>query len=105
MTIEDLRSIATVGVGDSPGFRAPLLRDARTLLERLGPRGRAVLLGSIASDKYVELLLEVRPNLLHLFVAHRTSALPRSGVGRVSLFYAPACSSPVALAIINTIIR
>jgi hypothetical protein len=39
-------------------FRRPLQRDARMLASRLGRRGEAVLLGSIASDKYVAVLLE-----------------------------------------------
>ncbi len=39
-------------------YRRPLERDARALAERL-PGTEVVLLGSIASDKYVDLLLEV----------------------------------------------
>ncbi len=39
-------------------YRRPLERDARALAERL-PDAEVVLLGSIASDKYVELLLDV----------------------------------------------
>jgi hypothetical protein len=43
---------------DDRRYRRPLERDARALAERI-PDAEVVLLGSIASDKYVELLLEV----------------------------------------------
>jgi hypothetical protein len=43
---------------DDRRYRRPLERDARTLAERI-PDAEVVLLGSIASDKYVELLLDV----------------------------------------------
>ncbi len=39
-------------------YRRPLERDARALSRRL-PEAEVVLLGSIASDKYVDLLLEI----------------------------------------------
>lgn len=56
----DLRAFAAVPVDASDGrFRAPLERDARRLAASLGDAGEVVLLGSIASDKYVEPLLGV----------------------------------------------
>jgi hypothetical protein len=56
----DLRAFAAVAVdAREPRFRVPLERDARLLAERLGPAGEVVLLGSIASDKYVVPLLAV----------------------------------------------
>lgn len=56
----ELRAFAAVPVDAAdPRFRAPLERDARALAERLGPRGEVVLLGSIATAKYVEPLLGV----------------------------------------------
>lgn len=56
----DLRAFAAVPVdAREPRFRAPLERDARLLAERLPVRAGVVLLGSIASDKYVEPLLAV----------------------------------------------
>jgi hypothetical protein len=56
----DLRALAAVPVdAREPRFRAPLERDARALSERLGRRGEAVLLGSVASPKYVEPLLAI----------------------------------------------
>lgn len=49
----DLRAMAAVQVDpDEPAYREPLERDARELARRLGAQGRAVLLGSIASDRY-----------------------------------------------------
>jgi hypothetical protein len=56
----DLRAFAEVPVdAREPRFRLPLERDACLVAERLGPRDEVVLLGSIASDKYVEPLLRV----------------------------------------------
>jgi hypothetical protein len=56
----DLRAFAEVPVDADDGrFRAPLERDARLLAARLGRRAEVVLLGSIASDKYVRPLLAV----------------------------------------------
>jgi len=62
----DLLAFAGVPVdARNPRFRAPLERDARALAERLPRRAAVVLLGSIASDKYVEPLLAVLgPRLL-----------------------------------------
>lgn len=44
---------------DNPHFTAPLYRHASELLELLGERARFVLLGSLATDKYVAPLLDV----------------------------------------------
>ena len=41
-----------------PRFRRPFARDAELLREAIGPEGEVVLLGSIATPKYVEPLLE-----------------------------------------------
>jgi hypothetical protein len=63
---EDLRRFAAVPIhADEPRFTGPLLRDAALLAERLGRAGEVVLLGSIASAKYVAPLLSVfGPRLL-----------------------------------------
>jgi hypothetical protein len=37
-------------------YREPLARDAAALAERLGTESQVILLGSVASDKYVEVL-------------------------------------------------
>jgi hypothetical protein len=69
----DLCAFGTVPIDDgNPDYRGPLLQDARALRER-APGARIVLLGSIASDKYVNVLLEVFGDSL-LF--------PREFVGR-----------------------
>ena len=56
--LEDLREFAEgdVDLAD-PRYRKPLERDARRLAKKLSARCEAVLLGSIASKKYVEVLL------------------------------------------------
>ena len=57
VTPDDLRAIAAVGVSpDDPRFREPLERDAEALAGSLGDRDTAVLLGSIATGKYVDVL-------------------------------------------------
>ncbi len=58
--LDDLRRMADVPVdADEPRYLEPLLRDARALEKSLGRDGRAVLLGSVASAKYVTPLLGV----------------------------------------------
>jgi hypothetical protein len=60
ITTRDLFAFAQVPVDhENPEFTAPLERDARDLRERAGPSSNVVLLGSIASSKYVEVLLGV----------------------------------------------
>jgi len=55
-----LRRFASVDIaGDDPRYREPLDRDARQLAGRVGLEGEVVLLGSIATGKYVEPLLAV----------------------------------------------
>jgi len=58
--VEDLRKMATVPVDESePAFREPLVRDASALHRGLAADDRIVLLGSVATDKYVGPLLDV----------------------------------------------
>jgi hypothetical protein len=53
-----LQRFATVDIaGDDPRYRRPLDRDARRLARRIGAAGEVVLLGSIATGKYIEPLL------------------------------------------------
>ena len=58
VTLEDLRAIAAVRVEpEDRAYRAPLERDAEMLARRVRANGgRVVLLGSIATDKYVRVL-------------------------------------------------
>jgi hypothetical protein len=58
--LEHLESFAQTDIHhEERGFRLPLERDAKVLLEELGPRGEVILLGSVASKKYVDPLLAV----------------------------------------------
>jgi hypothetical protein len=60
ITLQELQEISAVPIEPSDArYRVPLERDARTLLHTLGPRGEVVLLGSVATKKYVEPLLGV----------------------------------------------
>jgi hypothetical protein len=56
--LDDLREFATVDIhGDDPRYRAPIERDARVLAKKLPRRSEIILLGSIATGKYVNVLL------------------------------------------------
>jgi hypothetical protein len=58
--VDDLRQMATVPVDEAvAAFREPLLRDAATLAQRLEAADCVVLLGSVATDKYVGPLLQI----------------------------------------------
>lgn len=58
VTLGDLAKLATTDVDHSVNeFRKPLERDGKALAEALGRRGQPVLLGSIATPKYVDVLL------------------------------------------------
>ncbi|MEP6995086.1 MAG: hypothetical protein ABI968_11235 [Acidobacteriota bacterium] len=56
----DVRGFAKVDIDAANArFRRPFLRDAAALAQRVGPETEVVLLGSIATGKYVDVLLEV----------------------------------------------
>jgi hypothetical protein len=58
--IQDLRGMAEIPVDpDESRYREPLVRDAARLERSLGTGGRVVLLGSVATEKYVAPLTEV----------------------------------------------
>ena len=58
ITLADLREFAEVDVDLSDArYRRPLERDTRQLAKKLSPQCEVILLGSIASTKYVEVLL------------------------------------------------
>lgn len=60
VTVDALRKFATVDIAaDDPRYRKPLLSSARALAAEIGPETEVVLLGSIASAKYVDVLIEV----------------------------------------------
>jgi hypothetical protein len=92
----DLQHMGQIPVDHAyPGFREPLVRDAITLGRALGNDGRAVLLGSVATDKYVAPLVEVLGDRLlfpSTFVGRgdmsRGGLLLRSAQARTPLEYA-----------------
>ena len=60
ITAEELRAIGEVPVDlRDARYREALVRDAELLASRLGKRGEAVLLGSIATGKYADVLLDI----------------------------------------------
>jgi hypothetical protein len=57
LTIADLRQIAGVEVDENNlHYRKPFERDARQIAESIGPNCEAVLLGSVATSKYLSVL-------------------------------------------------
>jgi hypothetical protein len=97
VTLVDLRRFARGEVReDRPGYRRPLLAAARALAAALPPEGDVVLLGSIATDKYLGPLAPVfGPRLLYPrpFVGigdmSRGALLLRAVRAGVELEYAP----------------
>jgi hypothetical protein len=60
LTLEDFRAMATVPIDlDEPRYLAPLVRDAAALGSRITPDCAVILLGSIATAKYTNPLLEI----------------------------------------------
>ena len=57
VTLDELRKMGCVDIdaGDRR-YRAPLVRSVKLLRERIGPQCEAVLLGSVATGKYVDVL-------------------------------------------------
>jgi hypothetical protein len=87
--VADLRAFAEVDIHqDDPRYREPLERDARKLAKRLGSTTEVVLLGSIATGKYVDVLLENFGARL-LFPAD----LLRSATDRAELNYIPVAGA------------
>lgn len=72
ISADELRAMGRVDV-ESDAFAGPLRRDAERLAARPGPAAQVVLLGSIATGKYVDPLLEVFADRL---------VFPESFVGR-----------------------
>jgi hypothetical protein len=60
VTLPDLREFAEVDIAETdPRYRRPLERDLRRLVKKLTPRCEVVLLGSVATGKYVSVLLDI----------------------------------------------
>ncbi len=102
--LDDLREFATVDIhSDDPCFRIPVERDARALAGKLPTRTDIVLLGSIATGKYVNVLLATFGDRLRFpidFVGRgdmsRGGLMLRCAADRQELPYVP-----VAGAIVN----
>ncbi len=75
--VETLRGLAAVPIDPrDPTYQRPFERDASLLAEALGPAGRAVFLGSMATNKYLEILDAVFGDTL---------LVPQDLIGRGSL--------------------
>jgi hypothetical protein len=108
ITLERLRAMANSQVHpDNPEYRDPLVRDAQQLNDLLPPETVVVLLGSIATPKYLQPLLEIFGERLFFpsdFVGRgdmsRGSMLLRCTREGLPLNYAP-----VGLTGLNTLLR
>jgi hypothetical protein len=66
VTLDTLRQFATVNIDSNDSrYREPLARDARHFALSAGDDTDVVLLGSVASPKYIEVLSEILGNRLH----------------------------------------
>jgi len=97
VNLSDLREFAEVDIeaGD-PRYRKPLERDLRRLVRQLTPQCEVVLLGSVATGKYVSVLIEVLRERIQFpveFVGRgdmsRGGLLLRCAVDRTELAYIP----------------
>ncbi len=99
--IEDLRAQGRIPITASePAFRRPFERSLRHLRRDRGAETEAVLLGSIASDKYVATLLEVfgerllfPPDFVGRGDMSRGGLLLRAARDGVELRYAPVAGA------------
>jgi hypothetical protein len=101
ITLNELIEMSRVPIdlGDSR-YREPLVRDARALADQLPAGSRVVLLGSIATEKYVDPLLEVFGQQLVFpgkFVGRgdmsRGGLMLRCARSRLELDYVPVASA------------
>ncbi len=88
---------------DESRYRFPLERDAGKIAERIGPKCEVVLLGSVATGKYVDVLLPIFGGRLVFpkeFVGHgdmaRGGLLLQRAASGVELTYIPV-SDPARL--------
>ena len=60
VTLKDLERFAAVPIdAEESRYRYPLERDASKIAERIGPKCEVILLGSVATGKYVDVLLPI----------------------------------------------
>ncbi len=97
ITVEDLRAFGTTDIDPrEPRYQRPLTRDVRALAAELAADGQAILLGSVATGKYRETLVEGFGVRLHFpadFVGRgdmsRGGLLLRASRGGTELPYIP----------------
>jgi len=97
VTLPDLREFAEVDIAETdPRYRKPLESGLRRLRKQLTPRCEVVLLGSVATGKYVSVLLDILQERIHFpadFVGRgdmsRGGLLLRSAVDGTELNYIP----------------
>ena len=101
VSVQAIRGFAGVDVSiDNPKYRRPLERSARALAADIGPDCPVVLLGSIASPKYVEVLQAIFGDRLlfpDAFVGRgdmsRGGLLLRCAAAREELSYVPVAGA------------
>jgi len=106
VTLKDLERFATVPIeAEESRYRWPLERDAKKLAEKIGPKCDVVLLGSVATGKYVDVLQPILGERLLFpqeFVGHgdmaRGGILLQRATSGVELTYIPV-SNPSRLGI------
>jgi hypothetical protein len=104
VTLTDLERFAGVPIeADESRYRYPLEIDARRLAEKIGPRCEVVLLGSVATGKYVDVLEPIFGKRLVFpkeFVGHgdmaRGGILLQRAASGIELTYLPV-SHPTRL--------
>jgi hypothetical protein len=97
INLRDLERFATIPIeADESRYRMPIERDARRLAEKIGPRCEVVLLGSVATGKYVDVLQPIFGERLLFpreFVGHgdmaRGGMLLKRATSGVELTYIP----------------
>jgi hypothetical protein len=88
-TLALLREFAVGDVSlDNPAYRSALERDATALAKRIGTRAQVVLLGSVASGKYVDVLLPILGGRLR----YPSSFIGRGDMSRGGLLLRSAAS-------------
>ncbi len=97
VTLADLREFAEVDIEEGdPRYREPLERDLRRLVRQLTPQCEVVLLGSVATEKYVSVLVDILRKRIRFpaeFVGRgdmsRGGLLLRCAVDQTELAYIP----------------
>lgn len=100
VTLEHLERFATVPIDANEfRYRYPLERDATRLAEKIGPHCEVVLLGSVATGKYVDVLEPIFGSRLVFpreFIGHgdmaRGGMLLKRAASGVELTYVPVSS-------------